>query len=130
VSRAFASGFDVELCAFGPSETMQVSPSDTLTVKVYLLENNPSVVDGMVGIRNMSSSNWFFLLRFSFGLIGVLQVCSHRRYASFLASGLQETHEGYQRHEGCTEVAMDSFEIRECQKTLMGLLELNTHAES
>jgi hypothetical protein len=54
---------------FGPSETMQVSPSDTLTVKVYLLENNPSVVDGMVG--NVSSSNWFFLLRFSFCLTGV-----------------------------------------------------------
>ncbi|OAX34716.1 hypothetical protein K503DRAFT_785575 [Rhizopogon vinicolor AM-OR11-026] len=65
-----------------------------------------------------------------FGPSETMQVCSHRRYASFLASGLQETHEGYQRHEGCTEVAMDSFEIRECQKTLMGLLELNTHAES
>ena len=116
------------MCVFGPSETMQVSLTDTPTVKVYSLENNPSVVDAMVG--NVTSPNWFFPLRFSFGLIGVLQVCSHRRYASFLASGLQETHEGYQRHEGCTEVAMDSFEIRECQKTLMGLLELNTHAKS
>ncbi|OJA10746.1 hypothetical protein AZE42_04259 [Rhizopogon vesiculosus] len=47
---------------FGPSETMQVSPSDIFAVKVYSLENNPSVVDAMVG--NVSSPNWFFLLHF------------------------------------------------------------------
>ncbi|OAX32841.1 hypothetical protein K503DRAFT_749466, partial [Rhizopogon vinicolor AM-OR11-026] len=68
---------------------------------------SPSVVDAMVG--NVSSPNWFLLLRFSFGLTGVFSS---------------------KRHGGCTEAAMDSFVTRECQKTLMRLPELKTHAES
>ena len=45
---------------FGPSKTMQASPSDTIAVKVYSLENDPFVVDAMVG--HVSSPNWVFLL--------------------------------------------------------------------